>query len=178
MELILRFAGALRLEPFVQSQRARNELISFAIQPVWEGLASERWTEGQLASLQRRLQSLLPLAQYPQAARGELVVHLEAWNRSLSTCVHDFARVQVSVDLATLTCALKQSRLDRGAYPETLGELVPDFLDSVPHDVVSGEALRYRRTEDGRFVLYSVGWNAQDDGGIRRSELYRVWRYR
>jgi len=25
--------------------------------------------------------------------------------------------------------------------------------------------LHYRRTDDGQFVLYSVGWNETDDGG-------------
>ena len=29
----------------------------------------------------------------------------------------------------------------------------------------NGQPLRYRRTDDGKFVLYSVGWNEKDDGG-------------
>jgi hypothetical protein len=35
----------------------------------------------------------------------------------------------------------------------------------VPHDVINGQPLHYRRTDDGRFELYSVGWNETDDGG-------------
>jgi hypothetical protein len=31
--------------------------------------------------------------------------------------------------------------------------------------VVGGKPLNYRRTEDGQFLLYSIGWNETDDGG-------------
>jgi hypothetical protein len=30
---------------------------------------------------------------------------------------------------------------------------------------MSGTALKYRRTADGKFILYSVGLNQTDDGG-------------
>ena len=30
---------------------------------------------------------------------------------------------------------------------------------------MTGEPLKYRRNEDGQFILYSVGWNGIDDGG-------------
>ena len=33
-------------------------------------------------------------------------------------------------------------------------------------DIIDGEPLKYHRTADGRFVLYSVGWNGKDDGGV------------
>jgi hypothetical protein len=26
--------------------------------------------------------------------------------------------------------------------------------------------LKYRRNDDGQFILYSVGWNEKDDGGV------------
>ena len=32
--------------------------------------------------------------------------------------------------------------------------------------VRGGQPLHYRRTVDGDFLLYSVGWNETDDGGI------------
>jgi hypothetical protein len=35
---------------------------------------------------------------------------------------------------------------------ETLGELAPQFIESVPHDIIGGRPLRYRRTNDGRFM--------------------------
>ncbi|MSU36069.1 MAG: hypothetical protein EXS36_13395 [Pedosphaera sp.] len=30
---------------------------------------------------------------------------------------------------------------------------------------MSGQPFRYERTADGRFRLWSVGWNGKDDGG-------------
>jgi len=55
-----------------------------------------------------------------------------------------------------------------------------------PEDVINGEPLRYRRTENGRFILYSVGWNETDDGGkvvltkdhnVNTEQGDWVWRY-
>ena len=40
------------------------------------------------------------------------------------------------------------------------------FVSQSPHDVITGEPYKYRRTDDGRFILYSVGWNEKDDGGV------------
>ena len=71
----------------------------------------------------------------------------------------------------------------RGAYPERLAELVPDFTATVPVEIVSGEPYRHRRTDDGRFLLYSVGVDLLDDGGaidptVKTSKQKDwVWRY-
>ena len=65
---------------------------------------------------------------------------------------------------AVLACALERYRLAHGQLPEKLEALVPELLAQVPHDVIDGQPLRYRRTGEG-FVLYSVGWNEVDDGG-------------
>ena len=32
--------------------------------------------------------------------------------------------------------------------------------------MIGGQPLNYRREADGQFVLYSVGWNEKDDGGV------------
>ena len=76
------------------------------------------------------------------------------------------ALAQSGVDLAMLACALERYRLAQGQYPEELAALVPRFVAVLPHDIINGQPLKYRRTEDGRFVLYSVGWNEKDDGGV------------
>jgi hypothetical protein len=60
---------------------------------------------------------------------------------------------------------LERYRLAHGEYPETLDALAPQFIEKVPHDIINGKPLHYRRTDDGKFVLYSVGWNGTDDGG-------------
>ena len=73
---------------------------------------------------------------------------------------------QSSVDLARVAVALERYHLAHGEYPETLAALAPQFIEKIPHDVIGGQPLHYRRTDDGQFVLYSVGWNETDDGGV------------
>jgi len=76
-----------------------------------------------------------------------------------------FPFAQTAVDQATLACALERHRLANGEFPTTLDALVPKLMAKLPHDVVTGEPLKYRRTDGGGFVLYSVGLNTEDDGG-------------
>jgi hypothetical protein len=79
---------------------------------------------------------------------------------------HRFAYAQGSVDLARVACALERYRLEHGEFPDRLEALAPKFIDPLPHDPINGEAFKYRRTGEGRFILYSVGWNGKDDGGM------------
>jgi hypothetical protein len=76
-----------------------------------------------------------------------------------------FAFGQTRVNEAIVACALERYRLAQGQLPESLEALSPRFLQKMPHDVITGVPLIYRRTPDGRFILYSVGWNEKDDGG-------------
>jgi hypothetical protein len=85
---------------------------------------------------------------------------------SMSGAVERFAYAQASVDLARTAIALERYRLAHGEFPESLDALAPQFIAQVPHDVIGGQPLHYRRTSDGQFVLYSVGWNETDDGGV------------
>jgi hypothetical protein len=78
--------------------------------------------------------------------------------------IQTFARNQTSANEAAVACALERHRLARGEYPETLDALTPQFIAKLPHDAI-GHSLKYRRTDDGKFLLYSVGWNETDDGG-------------
>jgi len=84
---------------------------------------------------------------------------------AIRATVRKIASIQASIDLARVACALERYRLAHGQYPETLDALAPQFTEKVPHDIINGQPLHYRRTDDGKFVLYSVGWNDKDDGG-------------
>src|SRR5262249_41504111 len=84
---------------------------------------------------------------------------------ALTNAAERCARAQAMVDLTRAACALEPARLAGGEHPETLDVLTPQFIDRLPHDVLTGQPLHYRRTEGGNFVLYSVGWNEKDDGG-------------
>jgi hypothetical protein len=109
------------------------------------------------------------------ARRGEAALRAEAagpfnlFERLILPVLGDaapkFACGQASVDLARTAIALERCRLARGAFPDSLDALAPQFIAKVPHDVIGGEPLKYRREADGAFVLYSVGWNEKDDDG-------------
>jgi hypothetical protein len=75
-----------------------------------------------------------------------------------------WALIATTTDQARLGCALERYRLAQGRYPENLDALVPESIPALPHDVMTGEPLRYRPAPDG-YVLYSVGRNLVDDGG-------------
>jgi hypothetical protein len=93
------------------------------------------------------------------------------------------ATAQVSADQAAIACALERYRLTNGQYPETLDALVPQFISELPHDVIGGAPYMYRRTDNGSFLLWSVGWNEKDDGGVPGKTLFDekdgdwVWTY-
>ena len=86
------------------------------------------------------------------------------------------AKGQTEVNEARIAIALESYRLAHGNFPDSLDVLAPQYLDKVPHDVIGGQPLKYRRTDDppsqsfgaasGSFILYSVGWNETDDGGV------------
>ena len=76
-----------------------------------------------------------------------------------------FGYAQNAVNMARVACALERFRLAHKAYPNSLDLISPQFMDQVPHDIIGGQPLKYRRTDDGRFMLYSIGWNETDEGG-------------
>jgi hypothetical protein len=80
--------------------------------------------------------------------------------------IQKVAFAQNNVTMAATACALERYRLAQGEYPAALNDLVPRFMARLPHDIINGQPLKYRRATNGRFVLYSVGWNEKDDGGI------------
>jgi hypothetical protein len=79
--------------------------------------------------------------------------------------VQTTARNQTLLEEARIACALELYHRAHREYPESLAALVPRFLEKLPHDLIGGGPLKYRRTNDGRFLLYSIGWNETEDGG-------------
>ncbi|HTX20582.1 MAG TPA: hypothetical protein VMD27_01805 [Candidatus Aquilonibacter sp.] len=73
---------------------------------------------------------------------------------------------QNSANMARIAIALEHYRLAHGNFPDSLDALAPQFMETIPHEIINGQPLHYRLTDDGQFVLYSVGWNETDDGGI------------
>ncbi len=67
--------------------------------------------------------------------------------------------------LTDIGYSLAIARGETGEFPESLEALVPDQIDAVPLDPFTDDPLKYLRT-DGGFLLYSVGPNGIDDGGL------------
>jgi len=90
------------------------------------------------------------------------------YTRSLFTSVRPrfYSGVQTAVDSARIAVALEHYRHLHGEYPETLAAAASLLPGPMPHDLITGQPLHYRRTAGGNFLLYSVGWNGRDDGGV------------
>ncbi|MDP2321206.1 MAG: hypothetical protein Q8O42_17920 [Acidobacteriota bacterium] len=70
--------------------------------------------------------------------------------------------------------AVERYRRDHaGALPGGLQDLVPQYLDAVPQDPVTGQALLFKK-EARSYTIYSVGTDKQDNGGDLNSELLQV----
>jgi hypothetical protein len=89
--------------------------------------------------------------------------------RALITAAHN----QTSVNEALIACGLERYRMVHGEYPAALGALVPEFVAQVPRDLIGGGPLIYRRVDNTHFLLYSIGWNETDDGGITTTKPER-----
>lgn len=85
--------------------------------------------------------------------------------QSISWLLTQTALAQTRNDETIVACALERYRQANGQFPGTLDALTPKYLATIPADVITGQSLKYRRTDDGQFQLYSVGWNGKDDGG-------------
>ena len=74
-------------------------------------------------------------------------------------------RIETARRIVETAIALKRYQIKNGRWPETLNELVPEFIASVRIDPYDGKPLKYHTTADGWYLLYGVGENGVDDGG-------------
>jgi hypothetical protein len=64
MKLMFRLADSIHNEPFLISHLVRIAMTSITLQPVWEGLVKHKWSDAQLAELDRELAPLNCLNDY------------------------------------------------------------------------------------------------------------------
>lgn len=77
-------------------------------------------------------------------------------------------QTNVQVTATRTLLAMKAYKLDKGRLPETLEQLVPQYLDAVPIDDFDGKPLRYNASKK---IIYSVGKDVEDNGGITKQEF-------
>ena len=129
-----------------------TEYVEIAKLPVeeWAG-ALEQWVakHDQLPSLARAL-----TAGPPRDLTLARMVEVHRHSQTVMRC-------------AMVLTALERYRRANERWPDRLEDLVPAFLPrGVPRDPYDGELLRYHRITDG-VVVYSVGPDGQDDGGVK-----------
>jgi hypothetical protein len=90
---------------------------------------------------------------------------------SLGKAVYRDTEDRAKARLAQTVLAIERYRLAHTKLPETLGELGPDYMAAIPLDPFDGQALRFKRRESG-YVVYSVGPDTVDDGGLERPPKY------
>jgi Tfp pilus assembly protein PilE len=256
IKLLLGLNDSIRDQPYLISHLVRIAIVAITLQPVYEGLARQRWSDAQLMELEQALAKMDFLEDFENAAKGEEIFAIQEFEKQritrkssqfepsngtnklatisyrvmpsayfyqnelafaqmhrqyvlplidltnrivapsalressaaiqsqmkhsfapykvqavmafpgISACVMKTARIQSQVDLARVAIALERYRLAHGNYPETLDALAPQFIALLPHDIINGQPLHYRLSNDGQFVLYSVGWNETDDSGV------------
>lgn len=76
-------------------------------------------------------------------------------------------------DATLVAIALELYRRKHGEYPPTLEALVPQYLPTVPPDRYDGNPLKYK-LENGRPLLYSIGVDRKDDGGVLPKGQHRT----
>jgi hypothetical protein len=74
---------------------------------------------------------------------------------------------------AQAAVAMTRYRLDNGALPFKLADLVPKYLDAIPTDPFDGQPLR-QVIRDNSWIIYSVGPNAIDDGGVGYDKKHKT----
>ena len=118
------------------------------------------WIEAARLPPWEALPALRRIEQRPVTFRG----HRRAFKSDLYRKAVD---VSAHRDAAVLGLSCELHRSAHGDYPDTLTALVPEFLDELPPDPFTGKPFIYRRRPDGEgFIVYSVGSNMTDDGGV------------
>lgn len=112
--------------------------------------------------------------------QGHLEVLLDEWNPRITPGYVYFQREATRWtavnQLLRADLAIRVYRSEHGQLPDDWPELVPNYLATVPQDPYSAKPLVYRRADDGGFVIYSVGFDGQDNGGkfVGRTEYHNA----
>jgi hypothetical protein len=86
---------------------------------------------------------------------------------AMSNIFRKLAYTEALTTQSIIACALERHRSAKGDYPETLDALKLANGRPLPNDVVTGQPMRYRREANGRYTLWSVGFDGKDDNGKR-----------
>lgn len=156
-----------------------NWTLDYMILPTRDGSFSEMLTSAQ-ALEDRLVQSKeTPLMSAPH----QLIVSIAM--PAMTSVVRKTIQTEAQRSLALTALALERHHQSMGSYPESLQELVPEFLSAVPLDPCLSSAQIQYRTAGERYLLWSAGNDGEDDGGSAGSSKASdphydgdwLWRY-
>lgn len=75
-------------------------------------------------------------------------------------------RVDVKVNAMKVILAGQAYRRERGGFPSSLEDLIPDYLSEIPVDPFDGKTMKYRNSNNETPIVYSVFENQIDDDGV------------
>jgi hypothetical protein len=141
----------------------------------WGDGAAERWRRANLAASTVR-KRIKDAASVPSAGDWEDVAGSDALEYRFANEARILVYAQHFFDAGSAAIAIMQYRARNAAWPADLNSLIPEYAETVPIDVWTGEPIRYRSDDKG-FLLLSVGENGSDDTAdtaIDPDELYDV----
>ncbi len=147
---------------------AARKGIDVAGQPYCEALPEiEAWRKGLSTT---RSASWLPREFRPNALGLALFEYISAdYESVMKTRCH----LAVSHAVTQAMLGLKAYKTQHGCLPQTLDDLVPEYLKAVPIDAFDGKPIRY---DPAKRILYSVGKDGADDGGLSQEEGQAWWK--
>ena len=92
-----------------------------------------------------------------------LMLMAPALNSFISHLIYTDALVNQSI----IACALERYRIEKGSYPDSLDAVRLADGKPLPLDPIHEKPMGYRNTADGKYALWSVGFDGKDDGGKR-----------
>ncbi|HOV21783.1 MAG TPA: hypothetical protein PLW95_03780 [bacterium] len=80
------------------------------------------------------------------------------------------ANLDAYLGTAEIGLANRIYRQQHGKFADSLNQLTPEILSSLPLDPFSGKDYIYKKKDKG-FIVYSVGENEKDDGGVPAKKM-------
>ncbi|MFT5469855.1 MAG: hypothetical protein ACI8UO_004978 [Verrucomicrobiales bacterium] len=100
--------------------------------------------------------SRLAQARFPEEGEIRDSAIVEIFLGGLEKIPRSSAKAHMLTQFALAACEIELHRIDQGDYPDAL---------PVPRLDLDSELLRYSKTDDGRYRIYSIGWDFIDDNG-------------
>ncbi|MBI4243254.1 MAG: hypothetical protein HY606_04110 [Planctomycetes bacterium] len=75
------------------------------------------------------------------------------------------AEITAKFDGLEIALALKIYKSKNVEYPDSLNDIIPEYVSELPRDPFTGQNYIYRKEGEG-FIVYSIGRNERDDNGL------------